>query len=176
MQELWKQVPGCEYLEVSNLGRVRRNEVYHTVPNRYGGYHVRHEKEKILTPTDNGHGYKIVSTRIVNKKRNYYVHRLVAMAFVSGYREGLVVNHKNYDTSDNRAENLEWTTQKENVHKSQEHMRKPRASCRPTNTGEKYISYTRVKGCKDKMYKVRSGRYFKTLEEAVKYRNEVMGW
>lgn len=176
MQELWKQVPGCEFLEVSNLGRVRRNEVYHTVPNRYGGYHVRHERERILSPTDNGHGYKLVSVRVANERRNYYVHRLVAMAFVSGYREGLVVNHKNYDTGDNRAENLEWTTQKENVHKSQEHMRKPKASCRPTNTGEKYISMIKERHGNGVRYQVRKGRAFRTLEEAITYRNEVMGW
>ena len=44
----------------------------------------------------------------------FYVHRLVAMAFVPGYFEGATVNHKNEDHHDNRADNLEWMTKAEN--------------------------------------------------------------
>ena len=43
-----------------------------------------------------------------------FVHRLVALAFVPGWREGLEVNHKNGDKTDNRADNLEWVTHSEN--------------------------------------------------------------
>lgn len=47
----------------------------------------------------------------------FYVHRLVAEAFVpkpTDRDEKLEINHKNEDKSDNRAENLEWVTHKEN--------------------------------------------------------------
>lgn len=40
---------------------------------------------------------------------------LVARAFVSGYKEGLEVNHINKIRDDNRPENLEWMTHKENA-------------------------------------------------------------
>lgn len=40
---------------------------------------------------------------------------LVARTFVSGYKEGLEVNHINKIRDDNRPENLEWMTHIENV-------------------------------------------------------------
>lgn len=46
------------------------------------------------------------------------IHRLVAEAFVDGYFDGAVVNHIDGDNRNNRASNLEWTTIKDNVHKS----------------------------------------------------------
>ena len=49
------------------------------------------------------------------KKKHFSVHRLVALAFVNGYFEGAVVNHKNENKLDNRAENLEWITTRENI-------------------------------------------------------------
>ena len=46
------------------------------------------------------------------------VHRLVAEAFVGGYFDGAVVNHIDGNNRNNNASNLEWTTVKDNVHKS----------------------------------------------------------
>lgn len=46
--------------------------------------------------------------------RTFSVHRLVAQHFVSGYENGMVVNHLNEIKTDNRAENLEWCSQREN--------------------------------------------------------------
>jgi len=42
------------------------------------------------------------------------LHRVVARAFVEGYKEELVVNHLDGNKANNRADNLEWCTQKEN--------------------------------------------------------------
>lgn len=46
------------------------------------------------------------------------VHRLVAKYFCNGYFDGAVVNHINANIHDNRCENLEWVSIKENIHKS----------------------------------------------------------
>lgn len=46
------------------------------------------------------------------------VHRLVAKYFCDGYFDGAVVNHKDSNKHNNVYWNLEWITQKENIHKS----------------------------------------------------------
>lgn len=94
MTETWRSTPICADFEVSNLGRVRR-------PNGL----------VLKTWALNTTGYLQVQAL---DRRKHLVHRLVASAFVDGFRTGLVVNHKNGDRADNRSENLEWVTRSEN--------------------------------------------------------------
>ena len=47
--------------------------------------------------------------------RNRKVHHLVLEAFIQKRSKGYECNHKNLIKNDNRAENLEWITRKENV-------------------------------------------------------------
>lgn len=47
-------------------------------------------------------------------RNTFYVHRLVAEAFVPNPDNNPTVNHINEDHHDNRAENLEWMTKAEN--------------------------------------------------------------
>jgi hypothetical protein len=77
--------------EVSNHGRVR--------------------SVRILKQAINQDGYHKVS---LGRRCQEYVHRLVAMVFVPTNDDRLTVDHIDFDTHNNRADNLRWMTQEEN--------------------------------------------------------------
>ena len=70
------------------------------------------------TEFDRG-GYKRVALRINKKSKKFFIHRLVALMFCSGYEEGKVVNHKDGNKLNNHYTNLEWILPEEN----EEHAR-----------------------------------------------------
>ena len=118
MNEIWKAVEGYDGIyEVSNLGQVRSLDRY--VPalcNRNGEIRNYLRRGKVLKQRKVFGGYMVVSFTVseTGTHENRFVHRLVAQAFVPGYREDLDVNHKDEDKTNNRADNLEWMTQKDN--------------------------------------------------------------
>ena len=58
------------------------------------------------------------------------VSKIVAASFLGKPKEGEVVNHLNGNKLDNRAKNLEWTSQKYNIHHSNERGLRMRTSQR----------------------------------------------
>lgn len=70
---------------------------------------------KELSKNKMDNGYESVSISYLDKRPRelWYVHRLVATMFIEPNGKN-VVNHKNLDKADNRVENLEWVTHKEN--------------------------------------------------------------
>lgn len=108
MEEIWKDIQGFEGMyQISNLGKVRSLD-----RKSENGKTLR---GKIRTLVRSGKGYLGVGLRSDGKQVRYYVHRLVAMAFVEGYDEGKEVNHINENKHDNRAVNLEWVSRVENL-------------------------------------------------------------
>lgn len=61
-------------------------------------------------------GYLIVSLGTnSNNHKNYFVHRLVAEAFIENKNNLEQVNHINEDKTDNHISNLEWVSRKTNM-------------------------------------------------------------
>lgn len=78
-------------------------------------YSIRSKKYLSLKP-DSIFGYVHVGLCKNGKTKQCNVHRLVAQAFIPNPNNLQVVHHKDDNKSNNRVENLEWCTQKENVH------------------------------------------------------------
>lgn len=121
MEEIWREINWIPNLrgtyEVSNMGNVRRTSLIR-YDNRTNTYQTVH-KIRLLSLYDNGHGYLHVSfpvdTENGRKLKNYYVHRLVAQAFIENPDNKSDINHKNFIRTDNKATNLEWVSFDENM-------------------------------------------------------------
>ena len=110
--EIWKDIKDYEgYYQVSNFGKIKSLD---RIVKDKGKERYQHLKEKEIHSTDNGRGYQIVSLRKDDKRKNKYVHRLVAEAFIPNPNNLSEVNHKNLNKKDNTVDNLEWCTNVEN--------------------------------------------------------------
>lgn len=98
-KEVWKALPSNRDYAVSSLGRVCSAALGGSI--------------RVMSISDNGKGYKLISVNRP-KRKNHYVHRLVAEAFVPNPDGKGEVNHIDGNKSNNRASNLEWTTLQEN--------------------------------------------------------------
>lgn len=113
--ERWADVVGYEGLyQVSDRGRVRSKDRLVCATNS-----MRFLKGRVLKQAENSRGYlRVQLVDMDGTKTNVFVHRLVAHHFVENPDavNNIVVNHIDADPHNNSAENLEWTTQKENIH------------------------------------------------------------
>jgi hypothetical protein len=107
--EIWKDMIDFEGMyKVSNLGRIKSLARYRKGKVKY------YLKEKILKQTLYGIGKGYLYTNLANSK-TYYVHRNVALAFITNPQNKLEVNHIDGNTKNNKVDNLSWCTKLENM-------------------------------------------------------------
>lgn len=110
--EIWKDIEGYEGLyQVSNLGRVRSLDRIV----KFSDGHSQPMKGKILVFGKNHGGYWQVGLSKNSKSTRKSVHRLVAETFIPNPNNYPCVNHKDEVKTNNRVDNLEWVTYKENT-------------------------------------------------------------
>jgi hypothetical protein len=107
--EHWRPIPGAEgFYRVSDQGRIRSERLPHKTVGRQRG--------RVLKPCPDNKGYLLFRICIPGRPpKTMKVHRAVALAFLGPAPEGLQINHKNGDKRDNRVENLEYISCRENI-------------------------------------------------------------
>lgn len=99
MNEIWKDIEEYEGLyQVNSLGQIKN---------------VRHNH--ILKGHKMKNGYITVMLSKNKKHKRKYVHRIVAETFLDNTDNYKIVNHKDFNRTNNNLNNLEWCSQKYNV-------------------------------------------------------------
>lgn len=119
--EKWKPIKGFENYLVSDFGNV---------------YSTKAKKKMRLVKMKNG--YMHINLSKHNKKHSFYVHRLVAEAFIPNPQELPQVNHKDENKENNNVSNLEWCSNKYNQNYGTLPQRKSEIH-KAKNTGNKIL-------------------------------------
>lgn len=94
--ELWRPVPGFDTYIASNKGSVA----------------------KMMRPKVHDMGYLKIKIQYNSARKDFYMQRLVAEAWIDDLEEDYIITHINGDRQDNRVSNIRVTTQSEVINKS----------------------------------------------------------
>lgn len=100
--EIWKDIKNYEGMyQISNYGRVKSFRV---------------DKTGRLMSIHNVKGYCSIGFTVNKIKKDFYIHRLVLETFQPIDNMNLFdVNHKDEDKTNNKLDNLEWLSHKDNI-------------------------------------------------------------
>ena len=104
LNEIWKDIKDFKGLyQISNYGRVKSL-----------GNKSNHKREKILKANLSNKNYYKICLNKNNIRKTFTVHRLVAETFIENVFLKKEINHIDGNKHNNRIDNLEWVTRKEN--------------------------------------------------------------
>lgn len=114
--EVWKAIPGWEGVyEASSEGRIRSILHWVVQTNCWGTEMTSLRQGALLRQSPNTRGYLCVGLNGPRRVTRARVHQLVALAFLGPRPQGLCVLHNNGTQTDNRAINLRYGTQRDNL-------------------------------------------------------------
>lgn len=95
--ETWRKVKDYDNYSVSTFGRVRNDDT-----------------NRILKHIFSSNGYCLVNLFKNGKAKQFYIHRLVLIAFRTNPKNKKCVDHKDHNRTNNNIHNLRWATTQEN--------------------------------------------------------------
>jgi len=128
---------------------------------------VQNKKTKRYLSTCDNNGYLQVGLYQNGRHKNYKIHRLIAEHYIPNPDNKRFLDHINRDRKDNRIENLRWVDKSENGLNRGEQIN--------NKLGIKNIHYDKLQDRFIYQKKLRGEphrKYFKTLEEAIAYKEE----
>jgi len=109
--EKWLDINGYEdYYQISNYGRIKSKKRMKRI--RSGG--LQPIEERVHKPYFNNKGYPLAKLNVNGIEKRLLIHRLVAEHFICEIPKGLVVNHIDFNRSNNHVSNLEIVTYAQN--------------------------------------------------------------
>ncbi len=113
IMEEWKDIPEFEGIyQVSNLGRIRSLDRTFISKKDKRTWHIA---GTIGTPALKSTGYPHKRFKHNGFIKGYIIHRLIAQLFIPNPLNLPEVNHKDGIKTNNKVDNLEWVTQRENM-------------------------------------------------------------
>lgn len=152
---MWIKIKEAPDYSVSNLGRIRMNGKTIIKSNGVMATYQPH----IVGTSDKKCGYLEVRLTVDKNKSIYrLVHRLVLSAFNSvDNMDEMEVNHKDENKHNNKLENLEWMTSKENCNYGSRNVKCGEAKSKRVRCVETGIIYNSGKEASELTKATRSG-------------------
>ena len=100
--EIWKEIIYAPNYEVSNLGNIKNKTTKRVKKLNYERMKKTNTRARVGLSND-------------GKGKNYYLHRIVAQHFLTNINNYNEVNHKDGDVYNNKLDNLEWVSKKQNM-------------------------------------------------------------
>jgi hypothetical protein len=153
---MWKQIEEYDY-EINYNGVVRR------ISNK-----------KVKKSHLRKSGYVAIQLCFDNKRKSFYLHRILAKCFIINPENKKYVNHINGIKSDNSVENLEWCTHSENMlHAFKNNLSKPHSKLKKLQQKEAEKKKKKVYHYDNKLNLLNTFNSVKEAEKELDYKGNI---